>query len=98
MNGASYYGTIPAGSMLEVTERIDGAHRLHTDYPLLPGDLLAKQDDGTFYKHSPGLGIFGFALTPEQEQTLRPTTRDIVFGVGGLDYFFSGDDVQEEAA
>lgn len=53
-----------------VQETIEGAHPLHVDYPLLEGDLLVKDDDGTYYKHGPGLGISGFVLTPEQEETL----------------------------
>lgn len=62
----------------KVTQEINGAHPLHTDYPLLPGDVLTKvtsQDAepellGTWTKHT-GICIVGFQLTPEQEATLE---------------------------
>lgn len=82
---ASYYGVV---SGLRVTEQIDGAHPLHTTYPLLPGDLLVKRGDGTFYKFGPGLGIEGFVLTTEQEAALIRVLHQ-PFGMGGMDYFLS---------
>lgn len=79
----SYTGTI---SGLKVTVEIDGAHPKHTKYPLLPGDMLIKREDGRFGKFGPGLGIEGFVLTAEQEATLVPV-EDQAFGIGGMDYF-----------
>lgn len=55
----------------EVTVRLEGCHRLHTDYPLLPGDILFPEPGGSFYKHAPGLGITGFELSEEQRATLK---------------------------
>lgn len=68
--------------MLKVTQEMVGVHPLHTDYPLLPGDVLVRRPDGTFGKLT-GLGIEGFTLTPEQAATLEPTEGTIVIG-GGL--------------
>jgi hypothetical protein len=87
MSDPSYTGTI---SGLRVTVQIDGAHPMHTTYPLLPGDVLNKRLDGTFGKFGPGLGIEGFCLTPEQEASLEPV-EDQPFGIGGLDYFLGGE-------
>jgi hypothetical protein len=53
-----------------VTEEINGARR-HDDYALLPGDLLVREEDGSYWKECPGLSIGGFHLTPEQVATLR---------------------------
>lgn len=66
--------------LLKVTVTIEGAHPLHTTYPLFPDDVLTKEPDGTYAKHAPGLGVFGFKLTPDQEDTLVPTTGRIVIG------------------
>lgn len=63
--------------LLKVTTTIDGAHPKHTDYPLLPGDVLTKDDDGTYIKHT-GICVCGFHLTPAQEATLEPTEGRIV--------------------
>jgi hypothetical protein len=63
--------------LLLVTEKMVGVHPIHTDYPLLPGDVLTRDSDGTYVKHT-GIGIFGFELTPEQEATLTPTHGQIV--------------------
>lgn len=87
MSGPSYTGTV---SGLRVTERIDGAHPKQPQYPLLPGDLLIEQEDRTFYKFGPGLGIVGFVLTDEQRATLEPV-EDQPVGVGSFAYAF-GDD------
>lgn len=57
--------------MYEVVEAIKGAHPRHVDYPLLPGDVLYKNEDGTWTKEAPGLTILGFILTEEQEQQLQ---------------------------
>lgn len=87
MGEPSYTGTV---SGLKVTERIDGAHPTLTDYPLLPGDLIIGQPDGTFYKFGPGLGVTGFELTPEQILTCE-SYEDTDFAIGGVDFFFNGD-------
>lgn len=44
-----------------VTERMDGRHPKHPDYPLLPGDLLSW-DGNKWCKFAPGLAIFGFRI------------------------------------
>lgn len=72
----------PRNLGLLVTEKIDGAHPKQEDYPLLPGDLLLKQSDGSFNKYFPGLAIVGFELTPEQEATLKP----VEYTARGLSY------------
>jgi hypothetical protein len=83
----SYTGTV---SGLRVTATIEGAHPMHTTYPLLRGDILLKQNDGTFVKFAPGLGIEGFLLTPEQEATLE-RVEDQRYGVGGMAYFLAAE-------
>ena len=65
-----------------VTEEIRGAHQKLTDYPLLQNDLLVKDSDGSYTKECPGLAVFGFRLTPEQEASLMKVT----YEVRGLDY------------
>jgi hypothetical protein len=84
----SYGGTI---SGLLVTVEIKGAHPLHTDYSLLPGDLLLKRKDGTYGKFGPGLGIEGFRLTPEQVATLEPSGEK-TFEIGGMASFLAAGD------
>lgn len=54
-----------------VTETLEGRHPLHTDYPLLPGDILTRSGS-TWTKQAPGLGIFGFNLSDEDEAGLEP--------------------------
>jgi hypothetical protein len=83
----SYEGVIEG---LLVTIRIDGAHPKLPDYPLLPGDLLIKREDGTYGKFGPGLGIEGFELMPEQVMTLEPSG-DKAFHMGGIDDFIAGE-------
>ena len=68
-----------------VTETIDGAHPTLRDYPLLPGDLLVRDPDGSWAKEAPGLAVGGFALTPEQEATLER----VEFDRYGLNYSIS---------
>lgn len=59
-------------SLHRVTVRLDGCHPLHEDYPLLPGDILAHDnDDAGWVKVAPGLGIFGFVLTEDDVATLE---------------------------
>lgn len=87
MSEPSYGGLVEG---LVVTETIEGAHPKHETYPLLPGDLLIEEDDGTFYKFGPGLGVTGFVLTEDQRATLRPSG-ERRFGVGGFDFAFGGD-------
>lgn len=53
-----------------VTERIENARR-HDDYPLMEGDLLTLQPDGSFWKVCPGLSVGGFNLTDDQTDTLK---------------------------
>lgn len=66
-----------------VTEEMDDVHPFWKErYPLMPGDLLQKDDDGTFFKEAPGLAVGGFILTPEQEANLEP----VKFLRHGLDY------------
>lgn len=65
-----------------VTEKIEGAHAKHPDYPLYPKDLLVREPGGTWTKEAPGLAICGFVLKPEQEATLEPVT----FSCAGLSY------------
>lgn len=67
-------------TMLEVTREMVGTNPIHPDYPLLPGDVLVREDDGTYMKVAPGLGIGGFILDPTQVATLKPTTGHIVIG------------------
>lgn len=66
-----------------VVDRIDGARTID-DYPLLDGDLLTKELDGTWLKESPGLAVGGFRLTPLQERSLKP----VEFTRHGLTYYF----------
>lgn len=69
--------------MFEVTQRIDGANDTHPEYPLLPNDLLAREDDGTWTKVCPGLCIMGFVLSIKEIRTLR--AREIYRD--GLNYY-----------
>lgn len=68
----------------EVVETIDNAHPRHVDYPLLPGDLITRDDDGTFGKEAPGMCVLGFRLTDEQIARLKPVT----YKAHGLDYYW----------
>lgn len=63
--------------LLKVTERMVGVHPIHTEYPLLPGDVRTLDPDGTYRKHT-GVGIWGFTLSPEQASTLTPIEGTIV--------------------
>jgi hypothetical protein len=82
----------------KVTETLRGCHSKHTNYPLLEGDMLIEQEDGSFYKTAPGLGITGFVLTAEQRATLVPYVKkpqvEIVGGglAGYAEHLFGGDD------
>jgi hypothetical protein len=69
-----------------VTEEMVGVHPKHPDYPLLPGDVLTQDANGTWQKHT-GLGMFGFVLSEAQTATLQPRV-NAVLGVGGMDYLF----------
>jgi hypothetical protein len=60
--------------MWEVQETIEGAHSIHLTYLLLPGDLLRKDEDGTFTKEAPGLCVRGFVLTTAQQERLVKRT------------------------
>lgn len=69
-------------ALLKVAETIRGAHPAKhlRDYPLLPGDVLTKDADGTYTKQAPGLGVVGFVLTPEQAAALEEVDGTIVIG------------------
>lgn len=84
--GPSYTGTL--NSALVVTEVIEGAHPKHSYYPLLPGDMMIQEANGTWHKFGPGLGISGFVLSDKQVATLE-LREDIHFGVGGMGWFLS---------
>lgn len=62
--------------MYEVTEPIEDAHPLHSKYPLLPGDLLTRDENDTWMKECPGIAVYGFVLTDEQVSKLRPRLID----------------------
>lgn len=70
-----------------VTECIAGAHPSYDDYPLLPGDLLTQDADGTWTKEAPGLCLGGFVLT---DQKVATSTRPVEFERQGLDYLVAG--------
>lgn len=38
------------------------AHKLMPEYPLLPGDVIVQNPDGTWTKHAPGLAMAGLEL------------------------------------
>jgi hypothetical protein len=61
-----------SNQLLRVAATIEGAHPQHTDYPLLEGDVLTREPDGTYIKHAPGLGVAGFELTADQAASLQP--------------------------
>lgn len=67
----------PADGLLRVPYQINGAHPLHPNYPLLPGDVLTRDPDGTYTKHT-GIGMFGFVLSPEDVTALEPVGGQIV--------------------
>lgn len=67
-----------------VEETIEGAHFSIKNYPLIRGDLIMEEPDGTYFKEFPGIGIGGFTLTEEQKSRLRP----VVFEGYGLNYHF----------
>lgn len=68
-----------------VTTELSDVHPKYPDFPLLPGDLIIKDEEGKFTKLAPGLGIFGFELSPAQEATLKNTA----FVRRGLEYVTS---------
>jgi hypothetical protein len=39
------------------------AHPLHPQYPLLPGDVIVQDPDGSWTKHAPGLAMAGLELS-----------------------------------
>jgi hypothetical protein len=65
-----------------VQREIEGANRRLPAYPLLRGDLLEKQNDGTYLKACPGIMVGGFVLTEEQVAELVP----VQFRMHGLEY------------
>jgi hypothetical protein len=42
------------------------------DYPLLPGDMIRGDEDGTWWKVAPGLAIGGFVLSENDVASLGP--------------------------
>lgn len=68
-----------------VTAELFGVHRKYPEFSLLPGDLIIKDEEEKFTKLAPGLGIFGFELSPAQEATLKSTA----FVRRGLEYVTS---------
>jgi hypothetical protein len=58
-------------TQFRVTVKLRGKHPTHTDYPLLPGDILTRDHKG-FMKHAPGLAIGGFILGEDDFATLEP--------------------------
>jgi hypothetical protein len=75
-----------------VTETIDRAHRRMDDYQLMPGDLLVREKDGSFWKECPGMSIGGFHLTDAQIATLRETE----YEVHGLTYVYDAGSRSDE--
>lgn len=71
-----------------LAEEISGASETLPGYHLYPGDLLQDNGDGTYTKLSPGLGIMGLRLTPEQRERLKPVS----YWVAGLTYHLSEED------
>jgi hypothetical protein len=52
------------------------AHSLHPQYPLLPGDVIIQDPDGTWTKHAPGLAMAGLELSEVWIATAtRPTDK-----------------------
>ena len=71
-------------SFYRVTEKMVGVHPEQPDYPLLPGDVLTQDKGGTWTKHGPGLGIVGFTLSVEQQETLLPLVRPPAMRIVGM--------------
>lgn len=46
-----------------VMDDIEGARHPIDDYPLIQGDLLVKQEDGTYFKVCPGISLGGFRIS-----------------------------------
>lgn len=51
-------------SLYRVIVSMEGRNPKHTDYPLLPGDIISPTAYG-WMKHAPGLGVFGFVLSDD---------------------------------
>jgi hypothetical protein len=66
----------------QVTTTIEHAHPKLDAYPLLPGDLIVREPDGTWMKEAPGLAVGGFVLSEAQEAALEP----VEFVCAGLNY------------
>lgn len=66
--------TQSGGKGFLLTEEISGASETLPGYHLYPGDLLQDNGDGTYTKLSPGLGVMGLRLTPEQRDRLKPVS------------------------
>lgn len=64
-----------ATSELGITARCRKDGTELSAYPLMQGDLLRLDDDGTWWKVSPGLQVGGFQLEPDDER-LRELSDD----------------------
>ena len=66
--------------LYRVTQTLERKSAIHPDYPLLPGDIISREDDGRWMKHAPGLGIGGFLLTEDDVATLEeaPDARCVI--------------------
>lgn len=53
------------------TVDIQNAHPKIPNYPILEGDLLIPEEDGTWTKECPGLTVGLFVFTPEQVATFK---------------------------
>ena len=51
----------------EVTSSFTSYHTLIPEYPFYRGDILVRQNDGTFTKTAPGLCLTGFRITADEE-------------------------------
>lgn len=72
-----------------MTAALWGCHPKHTTYPLLSGDILVEQADGTFNKTAIGLAVNGFVLTEEQRATLKPLKEHPPIEIVGMSEFLS---------
>jgi hypothetical protein len=70
-----------------VLMRMDGRRPDMLDYPLLPGDVLRKDEDGTWWKVAPGLAIGGFVLSDEDVARLAEQTNERWVMTGLEGYF-----------
>jgi hypothetical protein len=65
----SAFDVVPRDSDLTVKRVLRGVNERHPNYPLIPGDIIHKDGDGTYWKSSPGLMVGGFTIEEEDIQT-----------------------------